>query len=223
MSRNFFPHLPKLPEDHPPGIPTPPAMQAAPPVDEPEARMRVHTAPEVWHRQHGEGEEAWTKFVAYRDSPRPRRMVRPGAGNTAELYDLSKEWGWFQRVEAYDVYMDKVRLREVEYWVKQDAREVTAEHMAMLRDAREFVTIEMHRILERAKKSSIDGTLKATEVIRITEMVLKYDRLLRNQTTENSGVQVAPTDVNYEELSIEDLREMRAMNEKMQKRKKATP
>lgn len=212
----FLPFDPQLPEDAPPGDRITPLLP--PPPDEPTepaVQMRVSEIPDAWERQAGEGEDAYHKFLAYRDAPRPRRMVRPGAGNTAELYKVAREWNWFQRIEAYDRYIDRIRLEEVRKWNEQDAREVTAEHMAILRDMREFAAIEMSRILERAKQAAIDGTMKPAEVIRLTEVMLKYDRLLRNQSTESTLV---VSETNLSEMTIDELREAQSLVQKMTKK-----
>lgn len=164
----------------------------------------------AWERQDGEGEVEWERFKAFRDAPKPRKMVRPGAGRTQDLYDLAGQWRWFQRVAAYDRHMDRVHQNIVEGFIKQDAKEIAAEHMALLRDARELVSIEIERILERARESKIDGTIKVPDLIRLADFVLKGDRLVRGESTEN----VAPVG-NLSEMSLDDLRKAKELVDKM--------
>ena len=190
------------------GTPTP----MLPPAPGPE--VAVCEAPEAraWERQDGEEETEWLRFKAFRDAPRPRKVVRPGAGRTQDLYDLAGKWRWFERVAQFDRYMDRVHQAVIESFVKQDAKEIAAEHMSMLRDARELVSIEIARILERAKDSKIDGSIKVPDLIRLMDFVIAKDRLVRGESTEN----VQPVG-NLSEMTIEDLRNAKALIDKMNK------
>lgn len=208
----FLPKLNPLPEDA--SRVTPLAPEPVP--GQPLVQLRVDEAPDAWMRQRGEPEDAWARFQAFRDSPRPRRMVRPGAGRTQELYRLAGEWRWFERCESYDHYIDRIRQKEIDAFVKQKATEVAAEHMGILRDAREFLAIEISRILERCKKNSIDGTLKPAEVFRLMELCMKYDRVYRDQANEIHDI--GATNVNVENLSLDETREALALVEKMKMR-----
>ena len=209
----FLPYEPERPEDARPHTDRITPI-LPPPPDEPVQQIRVVPSPNAWERQPGEGEEDWAKFLAYRDSSRPRRVVRPGIGNWGEEYRRANEWKWFQRVEALDNHVDRIRQKEIDAWNQQNAKEVAAEHMSLLKDAREIVAIELHRILERVKVNQIDGSIKPTEVFKLAEIVLKFDRLLRNQTTENvGGMQIS--EANLEEMSLEDLRTAHELTKKM--------
>lgn len=193
--------LPKAPETE--GTPTP----MLPPA------FLVHeTLDQVypWERCVDEDESSWERFKAFRDSPRPRKVVRPGAGRTQDLYDLAGRWRWFERVAAYDRHMDRVHQAVVEGYIKQDAKEVAMEHMAILRDARELVSIEYDRLLRRAKDCAIDGVIRPTDLIRLTEVMIKYDRLVRGEATQN-----VQTVGDLSEMSIEELREAQALAKKM--------
>ncbi len=206
----FVPFDPKLPEDERRRI-TP--LIPPPPEDEPVPQLRVAAVPDAWERQAGEGEDAWTRFRAYRDSPTPRRLQRPGAGNYQTLHKLAEEWRWFQRCEAYDRHFDKIKQQEIEVWTRQRAKDVIAEHRAILQDARDLCAIEVNRMLERAKASTVDGNIKPAELLKLMEVVFKYDRLSHDQSTENQGV--VATEANLEHMTIDELREAQALAQKM--------
>lgn len=214
MTFKFLPKLDPLPEDarRTPVMPEPSA-------DAP-AQIRVEEIPDPWERQRGEGEEAWAKFLAFRDAPLPRRIIRPGAGRTQDLYRMANEWRWFERVEAYDNHLQRIRQKEIDAFVKQNAKEVAAEHMAVLRDAREFAAIEISRMLERARRNAIDGALKPAEVFRLYELALKYDRVYRDQA--NDIVEDRGAEATAANLSLEETRDALELIEKMHKVRVAT-
>lgn len=154
-----------------------------------------------WARQPGENEEEWDRFVAFRDARRPRRLVRPGVGRTANIVELARKWRWFERVEAYDRHLQGIFDQEVESIIRQNAQEVAAEHMTMLADARELASITIHNMLQSARESGF-ATMKPAEAIRLAEMVVKLDRLTRDQSTENH----AAVEADVSNMSVEELR-----------------
>lgn len=163
-----------------------------------------------WHRQSGEPEAAFLKFEEYLHQPRPRRLIRPGVGNTQAMCDLSKQFRWFERADAYDTHWAQTRDREVEAFIKQEAREIAAEHMAILRDFRELLAIHVERKLATARTIEFSDA-KFAELARLGEMVIKYDRLIRGESTENHA-KVA----DLSNLSLEELRAANELAEKLE-------
>jgi len=185
------------------------ADRITPLVPPPPAEARQEPVPGTyvppWHRQPGEPEAAYLKFKDFLDAPRPRRLIRPGVGHTQSICDLSNEWRWHERVEAYDTHWQRVRDREVESFIKQEAREIAAEHMAVLRDLRELVAIHVERKLKDARTIEISDA-KLSDLARLVDLVIKGDRLIRGESTENHAKVADLSGLTLEELrAAEDL------------------
>lgn len=166
----------------------------------------------IWTRQGYEDDAAWTAFEAYRDQTRPRKLIRPGAGATADLSRWYRENRWPERVAAYDMHMDEILLSEREALTRQAAKEIATEHMGILRDARDLVAREMAKLLATSEKSEIE-TLKPREVVAMVDAVIKFDRLIHDQATER-----VDTKVDLSGLGVEDLRKLKEIRDKVDKK-----
>lgn len=155
----------------------------APGVSPREEKLPADCTP--WSRQPGENEEEWEKFKAYRDSTKPRKLLRPGVGNWGSMCDLAAKWRWYERVAAMDRWISSVADSEIEAQTRMSAKERSAQWLGLCQDARDLVSMELQRLLERAKASSVDGTIKPEAMIRLLEVAFKAERLLHEESTEN--------------------------------------
>jgi hypothetical protein len=165
----------------------------------------------IWFRQPGETEEAWGAFQSFRDQKSPRKMVRPGGPPTADVSRWAKDHCWFERAAEYDKHCDGVRLKEREALLAQDEREVVADHRRILADGREFIEREMSKLLTMSRGSDLPGTVKPGELVKLIDTVIKFDRLLRDQSTES-----VRHEVDLSALSPEDLKKLLDLRKKLE-------
>lgn len=143
---------------------------------------------EPWERQDYDTEESWPLFVAYRDQTRPRRGVlsafRGRPVDPVKVARWYREFFWKERAAAYDDHLDEIRRAEIEAMHAEQAREVAAKHMALLADAREVSARELQKLLARAQESQLE-ILKPRDLIRLMETTVRFDRLVRGESTDN--------------------------------------
>lgn len=164
--------------------------------------MSPKPIPEPWERQDAESEEAWAAFRTYRDMPADARMItRAATRSTATLSKWFNEHGWNQRCRAYDAKFDQIRVDEREAMYRRSAQQIAIDHMLMLSDARELVQREIAKWTEASRSSPMHGLVKVADITKLFDMVVKLDRLIRGETTENVGSK----DLNYANLSPEEL------------------
>ncbi len=171
--------------------------------------------PEVWERQTAESDEAWLAFRNYRDMPLDERMLKRAA--SIRLTTLSKwyrEHNWDTRCRAYDAKFDKMRVEEREQIYRRQAREIAIDHMIMLADTRELYTREFAKLLEASRQSEMHGLIRTADLIRMAEVMVKLDRLVRGETTENVGT----TEMDLGQLSVDEIRTLNELLEKAGKK-----
>lgn len=159
----------------------------------------------IYERQHGEPDDAWTCFEAYRDMDPPRRLMRSGyLGGvkvaSATLSEWYRRWKWDERVEAYDVLMDRIVQAQRKKALEQAVDEVTADHLSMLKDLRSLVGIEIKKYLEATRSNDVAGMVKAADLKGLIEASIKMDRLCRDQTTDKTEAEVDLSGIPLEEL-----------------------
>ena len=162
-----------------------------------------------WERQPCDDELSWPEFVKYRDAPSPRRLIRPSSVSTRELHTWYQACNWGERVAAYDRHLDGIVRAEREAYLAQSAKEVAAHHMAILQGSRELLDRETAKLLQLSKDSEGFGVIKPAELIKLTELVVKMDRLVRGDTTENAG-----TTFDGSKLTLEEVLALEALAEK---------
>lgn len=167
----------------------------------------------VWTKQPYETDAEFVSFQAYRDAKPPRRLVgRPGAGSTAELSRMFRENNWTIRVQAYDLYMDHVFLTEKEEFLKQSARDLSAQHMAILHTSRQLVQRELDKMLEASTRSDAVGLLSGGQITAMMDATVKLDRLIKGESTESVEVKQ-----DLSALSVDELKQLRELTKKMSK------
>lgn len=156
---------------------------------------------QLWERQPYDTPEAWVAFKDYRDQVPPRRQRATTNAPAAQVYRWYSDNFWKSRVEALDAHMDKTMLEEKEAIWRQSARDVAIEHMQMLGSARAIALRELAEMRQRPP-----GSFRPADLTKLMEIVVKYDRLVRGESTE----QIAT--VQLENFSDEQLREYDALN-----------
>lgn len=141
-----------------------------------------------WERQPYDTDESWPIFVAYRDQTLPRRgllvLCKGRPVDPIRVAWYHKEHYWPERVAEYDRHLDAIRRAEREGLLAQTIREVTAEHAEVLADARDIVRRELEKLLATVRESAGE-VVRVRDLIRLTELVIKSDRLIRGESTEN--------------------------------------
>jgi len=153
-----------------------------------------------FERQPCDTDESFAAFCRFRDQALPRQLA--GVANVAPHY--VRQWhsgnAWAARVAAFDSYMDAVRIEEREAIVRETSREISIKPMALLKTAGEIAQKELLKTLRASELSGSSGVLKPNELVRLMEITIKYDRLVRGETTENIA-----TDVSLDGLSEDQI------------------
>lgn len=156
-----------------------------------------------WDRQEGESLPAWSAFRCYRDMDR-RSLSKVGQelGKSRTLMSRwSARWGWLQRSEQYDAYLDRlVRLKFAQAQV--DARE---RHARLAQVTLTALTAPVRATLEALAdpnviqqltdkaRSGADGTIALLSVIaRVAQAMpalVAMERLALRMTTESIKVE----------------------------------
>jgi len=141
--------------------------------------------PQPWERQPYDTEESWPEFVAYRDSPRPRKAYtyRPGRRNPVQVAQWIEKHFWRERVAEYDRHLDGIMLAEREALLTQSAKEIAAQHMSILQDARQVLEQEFAKLLATVRSSNLE-VIKPRDLRALLESTVKLDRLIRGEATE---------------------------------------
>lgn len=170
----------------------------------------------AWERQETDTDDSWVAFVAFRDMKAPRRLLTVAVNGsrlpTAKLSEWYRAHAWKERADAYDRHMDRVVLEEREALLRQTSKEISAEHMTMLHAARELVQRELDKWLQASRETEAQGLLKVSDVNRLLENVVKLDRLIRDQSTEQVTVEM-----DLSKLTPEELKQLRTLREKIEK------
>ena len=117
--------------------------------------------PEIWERQEGESDKAYSCFCAYRDSPPPRNLnavYREKTGRK-QADDISGEWKqykskfeWDKRVAAYDGRLERQAL-------EKNADEYAAQLLAFRSSALKRLELSIdvaNKLAEHFKRSDIE-------------------------------------------------------------------
>ncbi len=159
-----------------------------------------------WNRLPDETEEEFEFFTHYRDQRPPRNIIRvakatPGLGiHRAQM--LSKKHDWPERTREFDAHLRAIHQREVENVVRETAKERAVEHLALLGEAREIASLELSKLLKWVRETEI-GVMQPGQVLKILETVIKCERLVAGESTENTqNTQL----FDLSGLSVEELR-----------------
>lgn len=155
--------------------------------------------PEPWLRFEAETEKEFEAFCQYRNQPIPRSLARVYGTTKAVQVEWYHKHRWVDRCKAWDRHLDSIRLKEQEEIVKQTAREITGEHMRLLKDLRAVAAIEAEKFAAQALAGELPS-VKVGELTKLAELVVKLDRLVRGESTDK-----VETAVDLSHLSTEEL------------------
>ena len=148
-----------------------------------------------WLRQPGETVNAYATFCAYRDLPyrdrsnvlqayvrRDRKLAdiaKAKGCTTANIETLSAKNNWTDRVAAYDEHIDEMNRQEQEAEIIQ-MRQLHAKIAQQMvnKAARKFLQIS-------------ESDMTVSDAIKMFEVGVKYERLSRGESTDNTKVNVA--------------------------------
>lgn len=143
-----------------------------------------------WDRRDDESEKDFVAFKAYRDQSPPRNVKRTSANlvdhTFAQCIELCNKFDWRERVKEYDAYLDSVLQAEREEFLKQDVRRRTAEHMSLLKDARDFLAREIRKMLKWSDECEV-GVIQPQLIPKLMDSVIKLERLVAGESTENTN------------------------------------
>lgn len=161
---------------------------------------------EIWTRVETDTDESWDAYVKYRDSRHPRKLYRVGAGAPAKLLELFNRHNWQARVAEYDRHCDAIRIAERDAIIAQDERDVVAGQYHMLADAKDLVARELQKYLWTSQETEMHGLLKPSELAKLMDVTLRYDRLVRGESTD-----ILKVEQDLSALSLEELRTLEAL------------
>lgn len=167
---------------------------------------------QLWDRLACDDNESWEAFKQYRDMM-PHRIRNVVGWPVATVQSWSKANHWEERIRAYDGHLDGMFQREREETLKRGAREITAEHLAILATARQVIDLEFAKILQATQNGGDKpgAVMRPGDVIKLTELVIKMERLSLGETTENVGT----NDLDLSSLSDAEFEAYQAIHEKM--------
>jgi hypothetical protein len=174
-----------------------------------ESRAECEVLP--WERQPSEGEEEWQAFRNYRDQAPPRRIQHVYVRRTADVSKWSADHCWSERVAAYDRHLDEERRTVREAVLKESEKERAARQLGQLKSVQDIIDLELAKLWRDAKNSEAFGLVKVNDLNKLMANAITLERLIRGQSTEN----VASTDVDLENLSPDELRQLRELQQKM--------
>ncbi len=163
------------------------------PYVEPSEHLSASYGRQVWERNGGENDQDWQAFQAYRESGypngydqkfRPRKLPELAATlgrSVGSLKAAASTHTWHERAGAFDAFLDRRRL---EQGMTYHARTQYAQARAL---------DKMHVIWEagldayQAKIDSGEG-LNPREQVAFGDMIIKNQRLISGQSTENVSV-----------------------------------
>lgn len=163
-----------------------------------------------WERQEDETDESWAAFRNYRDMLPPRRFRSAAARDVTTLQRWYNDFRWKARALAYDRWADKCRLDERAAILKQGEEERTARQLGVLLDAEDLAASELRKLLAVANENQGAGLIKPTDLVKLLELSVKYQRLLRGEATER-----VDTGPDMSKLSLEELEILKALEEKI--------
>src|SRR6266404_2411786 len=82
----------------------------------------------TWDQWPSEPDEAYAAFEAHLRQRPPRRAARVVEYPTRQIFKWSTENLWVERSKDYDQNLRNIFLEEQEAIIRQNAREITAEH-----------------------------------------------------------------------------------------------
>lgn len=165
-----------------------------------------------WDRQSGESDRAYALFQQFLALDQPRDMsalVRRGGHTLAELDALRFDWFWCDRARHWDEHLDAIRRQTIEDVTKQTAEDVARRQLRLTMNMQELASLEVDKLLDISRRSDAPGLVNVRELVRLAGVGLRLERVIRGEVTDR-----VETKGNLGDLSAEDLRELRKLQQK---------
>lgn len=191
---------------------------------------------ELWDRQLGESALQYFKFCRYRDmkytaqdgtkldgiqAPFGKRSIRGlaqqlGLKTFQELGRLSSHFNWAERCEAYDI--------DIENQAREQAQQ------AILKMRKNHADLAAQLIIKATRRllTMPEEEISAADLIRLTDIGVKIERLSRGESTENKQISGEATfshkgnvtvtttkNLGLADLSDEELKQLERLLEKL--------
>jgi len=167
-----------------------------------------------WERQPSEDDESWKAFQSYRDQTPPRRMYHAAVKRTSMVSQWYNNHAWAERAAAYDRHLDALRRQTREAILAETEKDRAARQLGQIKMVQDIIDHELAKLWRDTKATEAFGTVKVNELNKLMANAITLERLIRGQSTENVAV-----DVDLDNLTPEELRTMRALQQKIGKAK----
>lgn len=164
----------------------------------------------TWQRWPGEDDTAFAAFEKYLRQVPPRRIMGVIGFTTTNLHAWSLTFGWPIRAREYDEHLSAIYETEKEEAIRLHARDTAAKHAQILGAARAIIMRQLDKYLDLDQDGD-HPVYKPSDLSKLIELTLKYDRLTAGQSTEN----IATKHQDLSSLSEEELLQLRAIRLKI--------
>lgn len=147
--------------------------------------------------------DSWAAFIFYQTLPPPRKLhyVADCLGlQYGQVSRWAKDAHWQARVLEWDKHIAAIRLEETEELIREDQRTVTGKHLETTRKALAVADRELAKLVQESAKSA-HSTMPARDVLRLADLAIKTERLVRGQATEIQGQELDLSKLSDEELA----------------------
>lgn len=166
-----------------------------------------------WERQPFDTDLTWLLFQDYLALAKPRSLralaQKGGPLGWTQLETLALDDGWVMRARAYDANLDRLRQETIEREVQETAKQVAKRHATTARKAVTLAGLELDKLLAAAQQGDMPGLLSPRDVIRFLALGVRTERLVLGEATDQVEARV-----DLSGLSVEELRELRKLQEK---------
>ena len=172
-----------------------------------------------WERQPFDTDASWRAFVVYRDLPqRPRKYkyVAAALGLTRPaIAQQASRCAWRERAAEFDSYIDRQKTALIIDAMEEDARAIANRHLHLISGMLQCAETAVAGWLQRIQNGDKLDEWTPTEVRMIIKDLVTLERVIRGDATERVEVNVG---FDLSRLSIQELEQFRALEEKAQKR-----
>jgi hypothetical protein len=176
----------------------------------------------AWDQLAGESDKAYRIFHTYLELGADRTILAAckvcGKRSSRRAEQWSVKWRWKERASAWDTHLH----RQAEVRAEDLTADLQRRHAYIAQAMAEFVEIELAATLRKSKRADENTPdrdtplVSANELKNIAKNAVEIGRLITGQPTEHAKVTEGAPD--YGQLSVEELRQLRALREKAKKK-----
>ena len=167
-----------------------------------------------WDRQPFDTDEVWAAYRAYLVQPLPRSLStlhRQLGCTELQCQSWARRGAFERRAQLFDNHLHETFKQNVYAYADKVAEHYTKRHIALLTRAEELAFNELEKFIETSRSTERE-TIKLSDLIKLTENMVKLQRLLHDESTENISAQVKSFDAT--KLTLTEIRAMKLLNEK---------